>query len=225
MVMPLTNALQLTSGQESKDVSFSLTCNSSGGPVSSVIWTRDGSISDNTGPLVLTDASTASYTNVLEVNSRAPGTYTCQIRGPSHQVLSSMDFTVQSKINNDEVEGNVSSCWHCTYLSSSISTGITITIMTLDVYITHFPGVYISHNGVFIEHDTSILITDIGTSSPHQLVCTTDRTPCCTTSGAGNWFYPDGGLVMHTSISQEFGRDRSDTVSYTHLTLPTIYSV
>ena len=97
MVMPLTNALQLTSGQESKDVSFSLTCNSSGGPVSSVIWTRDGSISDNTGPLVLTDASTASYTNVLEVNSRAPGTYTCQIRGPSHQVLSSMDFTVQSK--------------------------------------------------------------------------------------------------------------------------------
>ena len=97
MVMPLTNAFQLTSGQESVDVSFSLTCYSSGGPVSSVTWTNDGSILDNTGPLVLTDAFTASYTNVLEVNSRAPGTYTCQIRGPSHQVLSSMDFAVQGK--------------------------------------------------------------------------------------------------------------------------------
>ena len=83
--------------------------------------------------------------------------------------------------------------------------------MTLDVYITHFPGVYISHNGAVIEHDSSILITDIGTSSPHQLVCNTDRTPCCRGSNiAGDWFYPEGGLVMHTSASQGFGRDRSD---------------
>ena len=98
MVMPLTNAFQLTSAQESVDVSFSLNCYSSGGPVSSVAWIRDGFLLDNTGPLVLTDASTASYTNVLEVNSRAPGTYTCQIRGPSDQVLSSMDFSVQGDI-------------------------------------------------------------------------------------------------------------------------------
>ena len=74
----------------------------------------------------------------------------------------------------------------------------------------HFPGVYISHNGVFIEHDSSILITDIGTSSPHQLVCDTDRTSCCMTSRTGEWLYPNGELVMHTSASQEFGRDRSD---------------
>ena len=33
----LTNAFQLTSAQESKEVSFSLTCNSSGGPVGSVV--------------------------------------------------------------------------------------------------------------------------------------------------------------------------------------------
>ena len=72
-------------------------------------------------------------------------------------------------------------------------------------------GVYISHNGVFIEHGSSILITDIGTSSPHQLVCNTDRNPCCVDPNtAGDWFYPDGGLVMHTGVSQEFGRDRSN---------------
>ena len=95
VAMVTTSAFKLTSAQVSVDVSFSLTCNSSGGPVSSMTWTRDGFLLDNTGPLVLTDTSTASYTNVLKVNSRAPGTYTCQIRGPSHQVLSSMDFMVQ----------------------------------------------------------------------------------------------------------------------------------
>ena len=88
---------RLTSSQDSIDVrlNFSLTCNSSGSSVCSVTWTRDGFLLDNTGPLVLTDVSTASYTNVLEVNSRAPGIYACQIRGPSGQVLSSVDFNVQ----------------------------------------------------------------------------------------------------------------------------------
>ena len=62
-----------------------------------------------------------------------------------------------------------------------------------------------------MERDSNILITDIGTSSPHQLVCNTDRTPCCISPNiAGDWFYPDGEHVMHTSASQEFGRDRSD---------------
>ena len=89
--------LNLMSPPESIDVRFSLACKSFWGPVINMTWTRDGSILDNTGPLVLTDASTASYTNILEVNSRVPGTYTCQIRGPSHQVLSSTDFVVQSK--------------------------------------------------------------------------------------------------------------------------------
>ena len=86
---------QLISSQDSIDVSFSLTCNSSGSAVSRVTWTRNDFLLDNTGPLLLTDASTASYTNVLEVDSRAPGIYTCLIRGPSDHVLSSVDFNVQ----------------------------------------------------------------------------------------------------------------------------------
>ena len=88
-------SFQMIPSQDFIDVSFSLTCNSSGGPVSSVIWTRDGFLLDNTAPLVLINASTVSYTNVLVVNSRAPGTYTCQTRGPSDHVLSSVDFNVQ----------------------------------------------------------------------------------------------------------------------------------
>ena len=89
-----SDPFQLMSDIDSVGVSFSLTCNSTGGPVSSVIWTRDGLLLDNTGPLVLTDASTASYTNVLQVNGRTPGTYTCQMRRADSQVLSSTDFAV-----------------------------------------------------------------------------------------------------------------------------------
>ena len=79
-------------------VMFSLMCNTTGGPVSSVIWTRDGLLLDNTGPLVLTNASTASYTNVLEVNNRTPGTYNCQIRGADNETLDSKDFLIEGML-------------------------------------------------------------------------------------------------------------------------------
>ena len=95
----MTIDFKLTSSQDTTVVTFSLTCNSTGGPVSSVIWTRDGLLLDNTGPLVLTDVSTVSYTNVLQVNSRTPGTYTCQIRGAHNQILSSADFNVHGSFN------------------------------------------------------------------------------------------------------------------------------
>ena len=102
-ITQLTNPFQLTSEIESMEVTFSLTCNTTGGPVSSVIWTRDGLLLDNTGPLVLTNASTASYTNVLEENNRTPGTYTCQIRGTDNQILDSKDFIVQGIIHCDQM--------------------------------------------------------------------------------------------------------------------------
>ena len=83
--------------ESSDDISFSLTCNSTGRQASGVVWTRDGFLLHNTGPLVETDASTLSYSSVLMVSGRAPGTYTCTIRGTSDQVLSSANFTVQGK--------------------------------------------------------------------------------------------------------------------------------
>ena len=82
---------------EDSDINFSLSCNSTGGTAENVVWTRDGFFLHNTGPLVLTDASTLSYTNVLMVNDRTPGTYTCTIRGPSGQILNSTNFIVQGK--------------------------------------------------------------------------------------------------------------------------------
>ena len=85
---------QLTD-KESMNISFSLTCNSTGGVASSVVWTRDGFLLHNTDPIVQTDASTLSYTSVLMVSGRTTGTYTCTIRGTSDQHLSSANFSVQ----------------------------------------------------------------------------------------------------------------------------------
>ena len=54
-------------------------------------------------------------------------------------------------------------------------------------------GVYLSLNGVVIESDSNVVITDIGTSQ-HPLVCTTDRIPCCVSinNRAGEWIFPNG---------------------------------
>ena len=95
---------QLVPTQHSGNVSFSLTCNLIGGEVSSVTWTRDGFLLDNTGPLVLTDTATHSYANVLEVNGRTRGTYTCQAIGVDNQVLSSATIDVQGWCANSYVE-------------------------------------------------------------------------------------------------------------------------
>lgn len=95
-IAPLTNSFQLTSisAQDSADITFSLMCNSSGGPVQSVEWMRDDFPLNNTRPLVLTNASIASYTNTLDVSGRLPGTYTCQIQGPDDRILNSMDVVI-----------------------------------------------------------------------------------------------------------------------------------
>ena len=81
--------------KESVNINFSLTCNSTGGEANGVIWTRDGFLLPNTDPLVRTNAATLSYTNVLSVSGRTPGTYTCTMRGTSGQVLNSANFTVK----------------------------------------------------------------------------------------------------------------------------------
>ena len=81
--------------QHSNDVRFSLTCTSTGAEVNSVVWTRDGFLLSNTGPLVLTDSSTYSYTNVLDVNDRTVGVYTCQVRGIDDQILNSASINVK----------------------------------------------------------------------------------------------------------------------------------
>ena len=87
----------LTSDPAAQSVSFSLTCTSNGGPVSTMVWERDavGVPESSTYP-DLTNRTTATYTNVLQVMGRETGTYTCALMdGDALSLLASI--TVQGK--------------------------------------------------------------------------------------------------------------------------------
>ena len=62
---------------------FTLTCISTGGPATTVTWTRDSEtiVDDDTFSLTteLNDAVTAQYTHTLTVTGRLGGLYTCTV--------------------------------------------------------------------------------------------------------------------------------------------------
>ena len=74
----MTNALRLTD-LNGASPQFTLTCISTGGPATTVTWTRD-SVTVSTGTeTVLDDPVTAQYTHTLTVTGRLPGLYTCTV--------------------------------------------------------------------------------------------------------------------------------------------------
>ena len=62
---------------------FTLTCVSTGGPATTVTWTRDGAAVSYDANHVFTktvaNQLTATYSNVLTVTGREPGSYTCSV--------------------------------------------------------------------------------------------------------------------------------------------------
>ena len=56
---------------------FTLTCISTGGPATTVIWKRDSEMLR--GSTVLNDAETAQYTHTLTVTETLGGLYTCTV--------------------------------------------------------------------------------------------------------------------------------------------------
>ena len=68
---------QLTSGDAAL-VTYSLTCTSNGGPISTMQWARGGATINGANIYPnLTARGTATYTNSLEVSERQTGMYTC----------------------------------------------------------------------------------------------------------------------------------------------------
>ena len=74
---------------------FTLTCNSNGGPATTVTWTRD-SETVSKGMTVLGDPKTAQYTHTLTVTGRLGGMYQCNVSNnkPSQ---ASASFTVEGQ--------------------------------------------------------------------------------------------------------------------------------
>ena len=58
---------------------FTLTCISTGGPATTVTWTRDSDTVTEGTETVLDDRVTAQYTHTLIVTGRLEGLYTCTV--------------------------------------------------------------------------------------------------------------------------------------------------
>ena len=73
---------------------FTLTCHSTGGPATTVTWTRDSATAIGDEMTVLDNAETAQYTHTLTVTGRLGGDYQCNVSNvkPSEAVA---DFTVE----------------------------------------------------------------------------------------------------------------------------------
>ena len=73
-----------------------LTCNSTGGPATTVTWTRDSTPVAEETKTVLNDPVTAQYTHTLTVNGSLGRNYTCTVANNKHS-NSSSNFTVNGK--------------------------------------------------------------------------------------------------------------------------------
>ena len=58
---------------------FTLTCISTGGPATTVTWTRDSATAMGDAVTVLDNAETATYTHTLTVTGRTEGLYRCNV--------------------------------------------------------------------------------------------------------------------------------------------------
>ena len=71
-----------------------LTCISTGGPATTVTWTRDSATAMGDEMTVLDNATTAQYTHTLTVTGRGRGLYQCNVSN-SKPSSRSASFTVQ----------------------------------------------------------------------------------------------------------------------------------
>ena len=79
------------------DNQFTLTCVSSGGPATTVTWTRSYyGIVTGRAETVLDDPLTAQYTHILMVTGKLVGLYTCTV---ANEISSeSMQLSIQGKM-------------------------------------------------------------------------------------------------------------------------------
>ena len=75
---------------------FTLTCISTGGPATTVTWTRDSTTVTEGNETVLNDPVTAQYTHTLTVTGRQEGLYRCTV-GNNKPSSASAELNVQSK--------------------------------------------------------------------------------------------------------------------------------
>ena len=89
---------------------FTLTCISTGGPATTVTWTRDSDTVTEGTETVLDDPVTAQYTHTLTVTGRLGGLYTCTV--------------ANDKPSQDSAQLNIHGIYHIMYEDSCIHLNI-----------------------------------------------------------------------------------------------------
>ena len=89
------------------DLIFDLTCISTGGPATTVTWTRDSvTVTEGTGTHY--DTSAHEYTHTLTVTGRLPGLYTCTVANDKPS----------SDSDSITVQGSIKLYIYCTYTAT-----------------------------------------------------------------------------------------------------------
>ena len=88
--------LAINSDLDGGSPQFTLTCISTGGPATTVTWTRDSTTVTEGTETVLHNPETAQYTHTLTVTGRQVGLYTCTVSN-NKPSSTSATFTVQGK--------------------------------------------------------------------------------------------------------------------------------
>ena len=78
---------------------FTLTCTSTGGPATTVIWTLDDSPQSG-GTSQITDQQTATYSNTLTVTGRYTGDYQCSVSNAGNTATQTLTVTGEYEIVN-----------------------------------------------------------------------------------------------------------------------------
>ena len=79
VIIPGDVTLTVDSDRNGARPQFSLTCISTGGPATTVTWTRDSATAMGDEMTVLDNATTAQYTHTLTVTRRLGGLYQCTV--------------------------------------------------------------------------------------------------------------------------------------------------
>ena len=97
VTIPNIMTFTLDSDLKGESPQFTLNCTSTGGPATTVTWTRNSvTLSEEMTQTVLDDPVTAQYTHTLTVTGRLGGQYQCTVSNnkPSED---SANFTVRGK--------------------------------------------------------------------------------------------------------------------------------
>ena len=181
---------------------FTLTCISTGGPATTVTWTRNSVPASGDMMTVFNGDTTApQYTHTLNVTRRLGGKYTCTVSN--------------DKPSSASASYNVPGTG---YVFCSSNYLITLKLFCLLYCVSLTPGihVYLTLNGTFIPNHGYVVISDIGNTA---LICNTNRIADFTVNLSGNrtrfhsggdWHAPNGTIVgdLDESTVPGFERDR-----------------